>query len=136
MGGLIYLVDTNVWLEGLLQQERVKEVQSFLEQVAASELAITEFSIYSIGIVTIALEKTEIFEKFLSDIVSNPAITKILLDSEDLKKLISVHKKQKLDFDDSYQYLAAEKHNLTIVSFDTHFDRTDLKRKTPAEILK
>ena len=133
---MIYLVDTNVWLEGLLQQERVKEVQSFLEQVDASELAITEFSIYSIGIITIALEKTEIFEKFLSDIVCNPAITKILLDSEDLKKLISVHKKQKLDFDDSYQYLAAEKHNLTIVSFDSDFDRTDLKRKTPSQVLK
>jgi hypothetical protein len=39
-----------------------------------------------------------------------------------------------LDFDDAYQYSAAEKYNLTIVSFDSDFDRTPRGRKTPAEI--
>jgi hypothetical protein len=40
-----------------------------------------------------------------------------------------------LDFDDAYQYVAAEKHDLTLVSFDADFDRTDRGRKTPADIL-
>jgi len=40
------------------------------------------------------------------------------------------------DFDDAYQYSAAEKYNLTIVSFDSDFDRTPRGRKTPAEIRK
>lgn len=39
-----------------------------------------------------------------------------------------------LDFDDAYQYVVAEKFNLTLVSFDTDFDRTDRKRMVPAEI--
>jgi predicted nucleic acid-binding protein len=34
-----------------------------------------------------------------------------------------------LDFDDAYQYVVAEKYNLTIISFDSDFDRTELKRK-------
>ena len=39
------------------------------------------------------------------------------------------------DFDDAYQYVIAEKYNLTIISFDTDFDRTERGRKTPAEII-
>jgi predicted nucleic acid-binding protein len=38
-------------------------------------------------------------------------------------------------FDDAYQYVAAERHDLTLVSFDADFDRTDRGRKTPAGIL-
>ena len=41
-----------------------------------------------------------------------------------------------LDFDDAYQYTAAEKHDLTIVSFDADFDRTKRGRKTPWEVLQ
>ena len=41
-----------------------------------------------------------------------------------------------LDFDDAYQYVAAETHNLTLVSFDADFDRTERGRKTPADVLK
>jgi len=40
----------------------------------------------------------------------------------------------KLDFDDSYQYVAAEQNGLTLVSFDNDFDRTNKGKKTPAEI--
>lgn len=40
-----------------------------------------------------------------------------------------------LDFDDAYQYLVSEKHDLEIISFDSDFDRTPKKRKTPAQVL-
>jgi predicted nucleic acid-binding protein len=35
-----------------------------------------------------------------------------------------------LDFDDAYQYVAAEKHSMALVSFDADFDRTDRGRRT------
>ncbi len=41
-----------------------------------------------------------------------------------------------LDFDDAYQYTIAAKYSLTILSFDSDFDRTDLGRKVPAEIIQ
>jgi predicted nucleic acid-binding protein len=41
-----------------------------------------------------------------------------------------------LDFDDAYQYVAADKHNLVIVSFDGDFDRTERGRKTPQAVLQ
>jgi hypothetical protein len=47
----MYLVDTNVWLESILDQERAEEARSFMRQVEGRLLAITEFSIYSVGVV-------------------------------------------------------------------------------------
>ena len=41
-----------------------------------------------------------------------------------------------LDFDDAYQYVAAEKNDSIIVSLDTDFDRTERGRKTPWEVLQ
>jgi uncharacterized protein len=40
----------------------------------------------------------------------------------------------RLDFDDAYQYVVAEKFDLILVSFDKDFDRTDRKRIIPADI--
>ncbi|MBC7343880.1 MAG: PIN domain-containing protein [Clostridia bacterium] len=41
-----------------------------------------------------------------------------------------------LDFDDAYQYAVAAHYKLTIVSFDSDFDRTERGRKTPRELLE
>ena len=40
-----------------------------------------------------------------------------------------------LDFDDSYQYVAAEKFTLELLSFDRDFDRTPRGRKTLEEVM-
>jgi predicted nucleic acid-binding protein len=39
----MYLVDTNVWLELLLAQEKAIEAQAFFENVETSQLVITRF---------------------------------------------------------------------------------------------
>jgi predicted nucleic acid-binding protein len=46
-----------------------------------------------------------------------------------------VGRKFGLDFDDAYQYLAAVKYDLTLVSFDSDFDRTERGRRTPADVI-
>jgi len=40
-----------------------------------------------------------------------------------------------LDFDDAYQYVAADLTEAVIVSFDGDFDRTERRRQTPGDIL-
>jgi hypothetical protein len=47
----MFLVDTSVWLELLLEQQKADEVRQFLARHEGIELAITEFSLYSIGII-------------------------------------------------------------------------------------
>ena len=59
----------------------------------------------------------------------------VQLGPRDMQPLISLMEQFNLDFDDACQYLAAEKHDLTIVSFDADFDRTQRGKKTPAEIV-
>ena len=63
----MYLVDTNVWLELLLEQNKAQEVRKFFQMTESHLLSITEFSIYSIGIILTRLKKDVIFEDFLSD---------------------------------------------------------------------
>jgi predicted nucleic acid-binding protein len=130
-----YLADTNVWLELLLGRERLDECKAFFQNVETNSIAISEFSLYSIGIILCRLNKEEVFEDFLDDI-ANSFISKIKLEIEDIKYLLQIKRKYNLDFDDAYQYVVAEKYNLTIISFDSDFDRTELKRKTPREVIE
>jgi predicted nucleic acid-binding protein len=60
----------------------------------------------------------------------------VSLSYEDMGNVIEVSTRFNLDFDDAYQYVVAEKYNLTIISFDSDFDRTELKRKTPREVIE
>jgi uncharacterized protein len=53
-----------------------------------------------------------------------------------MTRLTEVMGEFKLDFDDAYQYVAAEKHDLSLVSFDADFDRTSRGKTTPAELLE
>ncbi len=131
----MYLVDSNVWLELLLEQERADDVRRFFQVVEARYLSLTEFSLYSIGIILTRLDKEAIFEEFLSDTVEDSGIGRIQLDTIELKQLLTIRRRFRLDFDDAYQYVAAEKHNLTLVSFDSDFDRTERGRKTPEALL-
>jgi predicted nucleic acid-binding protein len=39
-----------------------------------------------------------------------------------------------LDFDDAYQYVAAERYGLTIISLDADLDRTERGRRTPDQV--
>jgi predicted nucleic acid-binding protein len=130
----MYLVDTNVWLELLLEQEKEAEVRQFFQDVEARLLSITDFSLYSIGIILTKLKKDEYFKDFLSDTIEDSGVIRICLDIVDLKQLITVRQRYQLDFDDSYQYVSAEKYKYSIISFNSDFDRTELGRKTPKEV--
>ena len=129
----MFLVDTNIWLELLLDQENAAEVRRFVDAHETSELAITEFSLYSIGIILTHLKKHEVFTDFLTDTLERSRLRLIRLDLAGLKGIMAVQHRFGLDFDDAYQYVATSQDNLTLVSFDRDFDRTDLRRKTPAE---
>ena len=59
----------------------------------------------------------------------------VSLTAKELDRVIDASTAFNLDFDDAYQYTIAAKYNLTIVSFDADFDRTDRGRKQPAALL-
>jgi len=132
----LYLVDTNVWIERLLEQERSLEVKNFLDNIPSKNLFMTDFAFHSIAIILLKLDKAEELVKFVNDAFIEASVSLVHLEAGDIQDIISVVKKFNLDFDDAYQYVAAEKYNLILVSFDSDFDGTDIGRKTPSEILK
>lgn len=131
----MYLVDTNIWLERLLHQERSDEVGRFLDRIPSERLFITDFSLHSIGVVLHRLRRLDALLCFVQDAFIDGAVVLIHLEPEDMQHLVRVMEELRLDFDDAYQYMAAQKHDLTIVSLDSDFDRTDRGRKTPEGIL-
>lgn len=86
----MFLVDTNVWLELLLSRQHADEVRKFFQTTDASLLAITEFSLYSLGVILTRLKKAEIFEEFLSDVIEDSGVTRIRLTANELKQVLTV----------------------------------------------
>jgi predicted nucleic acid-binding protein len=110
-------------------------VRQFLESVDAGQLSMTELALNSIGLITTRLRKQDVFEVFISDILEDSAVRRICLSAIDLKGVLTFMNKFHLDFDDAYQYVAAKRNGLLLVSFDADFDKTDIKRKVPADLL-
>ena len=129
-----FLIDTNIFLEIILNQERAEEAKKLLNGVFQEDLSLSDYSLHSIGTILVARNRHVLFQQFIEDVIINARIKIISLLEEDLIQLVKAAKKFRLDFDDAYQYLSAKKYRLTLISFDKDFDRTDLKRKTPAEL--
>lgn len=130
----MYLLDTNIWLEVLLDQEKSGEVQSFFARINDT-FYISDFSLFSIGIILFRLKKVTIFSDFIRDVFINGGVRIIHLEINDLSRLFEIQNQYNLDFDDSYQYTIAEKYRFTLLSYDHDFDKTERGRRTPGDIL-
>lgn len=130
----MYLVDTNVWLERILDQAKSKEVGQFLNRTPTERLFITDFAFHSIGIILTKLNHGDAFLVFVNDVLLDGNVTLARLDPDEMPDVVRVMSNFSLDFDDAYHYAVAEKYELAIVSFDRDFDRTRIGRKVPADI--
>jgi predicted nucleic acid-binding protein len=128
MERLMYLIDTNIFLEGLLEQEKAESVRYFFQAVDIEKTFMTDLALHSIGIILFRLEKYELFTSFVEDMIIN-GMEILSSPPEDLMKLDSTAQQYNLDFDDAYQYMLAEKHQLQLISFDKDFDSTKIGRK-------
>lgn len=111
---------------------RGDESKILLKNAHHHELYVTDYSIHSIGLLLFRKKQYQTFDRFLHDLAG---ISRLSLSVDDMAKMAAAATQFHLDFDDAYQYVAAQKHHLTIVSFDHDFDRTDQERKTPGDIV-
>lgn len=130
-----YLVDTNVWLECLLNQEKSAIAARFFDQIPTDKLLVSDFSVHSIGVILSRLKKFDIFDKFIEDLFVNGQLEQLHLEAIDLLDVITNIQKYKLDFDDSYQFSIAQKYDLTIITFNKDFNVKGIKKNTPDEIV-
>ncbi|MFB3764234.1 MAG: PIN domain-containing protein [Methanotrichaceae archaeon] len=132
----MYLLDTNILLELLLNREKADDVERLLLEIPPELLNLSEFSLDSIGVVLIRRGMHAVFLKAVDDLLLTGGVHLIQLNPEDMPGLVKACRRFELDYDDAYQYALAEKYNLIMVSLDSDFDRTERGRVTPAKILR
>ena len=128
-----YLVDTKVFLEASLRRQHWQTAAEFLQRTPASELAVTDFTLHSLGFY-LSRKTPHVFDAIVQDVVSR-GISVLRLDAQELHRVTETGQRERLDFDDAFLYTVAESHDLVIVSLDADFDRTPRGRKTPADLL-
>lgn len=64
-----YLLDTNIWLELMLDQERAADIADLLTRVPSDQLCLTDFSLHSIGVILTRLKQSHIFIRFVQDVL-------------------------------------------------------------------
>ncbi len=133
---MTYLLDTNIWLERMLEQERAADVAELLARVSPGQLCMTDFTLHSIGVILHRLKQPQTFVQFVQDVLLEGALSLLSVPPDGMAQLVNAATEYRLDFDDAYQYAVAMRHNLTIVSLDTDFDRTERGRRTPRQILR
>lgn len=116
----MFLVDTNIFLEILLNQAKKDNCKNFLDS-NKSNIKITDFSLHSIGVILFKYSKGSIFQKFVEDIIPQTQI--LSLPIELYKELANVIKNMNLDFDDAYQYKVAKYYGVKVVTMDSDFRR-------------
>lgn len=128
------LFDTNVFLEVVFNQPNVAEPQRALA-ATGHERFITVFSLHSIGLLMLRHRLGARWPLFLNDMIRSGLVKVLTLTDDELATVADIAQQFSLDFDDAYQYVAAETYNLTLVSFDKDFDRTPRGRQKPKAIV-
>jgi len=134
----MFLIDANIFLEVLLEQKRYRECEEFLEKVRKGEIeaSISRFSLYSIELIMIRYGKIEELKLFLTLLSTFRGLTVITTSPIDDIHVLEAMKNFNLDFDDALNYYIVKKYGMKgIVSFDKHFDKTDISRVEPIDVL-
>lgn len=127
------LLDSNVILEIIPSRAGAGEAAQVLRSEHFS-LSVSEFSLGTVCYFVGKQRDTRHFDALRVLVMGRVTVRQLSI-AENLVDVPAAMQQYRLDFDDAYQYTVAEKHDLTIVSFDHDFDRTPRGRRTPADIL-
>jgi predicted nucleic acid-binding protein len=126
-----YLIDTNIFLEILLEQEKKEKCKSFLVE-NYGKIVLSDFSLHSKGVILFRNQKYSLYSSFINDV-----IPKVKIASIEKGKYFRIEEfavQFNLDFDDSYQAVISEDLNLTIVTMDKDFEQ--IKKHIKIKFLK
>jgi len=116
-----YLVDTNIFLEILLNQAGRKKCEAFLQGEKGAAW-ISDFTLHSIGVLLFRQKRPELFEQFTADTL--PQLNILSLSEAGYSRIVEANTRYSLDFDDAYQFCVAQENHLAIATQDKDFQRT------------
>ena len=121
----------------LLKQQRAEECRFFFRLLTqrGHRIALTAFALYSIELHLMSHEKSALVKPFLADCERGDFFL-TGTGFADEGEILDIANIQQLDIDDAHQYWAAKKLGAILVSFERDFDRTDITRLEPSEVLQ
>lgn len=132
-----YLVDTNIFVEFLLDQARAEESLRVMELIERGELEayVTSFALHSIAVILDRRKETDLLEKFFDRVIQAKGLRVYQTEPIEEKNITALTRTVQLDFDDTLHYYVAGTLRATLMSFDQGFDKTDLQRIEPRTFL-
>ncbi|VVB94131.1 PIN domain protein [uncultured archaeon] len=133
-----YLIDTNIFLELLLNRAFKNDCARLLKEVEIGnlEVYVSSFSIHSIEVILSNFNKEKELKIFLGSIIDFEGLFVYTTNLEEELEAIE-ETENGLDFDDALQSFVTKRLKASIISYDKHFDKIKgLKRLTPSDILK
>ena len=119
---IVFLVDTNVFLEILLGQSKRKECKDFLNN-NIGDVGMTDFSLHSIGVILFRYGREDVFGRFVEDVT--PDVRILSLPAWRYGDVIKAGKSMDMDFDDAYQCSVAGYYGLRVVTMDRDFEKAE-----------
>ena len=130
------LLDTNIFLELLLDQKRATECEELLQLISKekTEAAVTHFAVHAVEAV---IDDPKSLATFLGNLEHSAGLSIYDTNLSDEMAAALITQKIDLDFDDRLQYYVAKKLGVdALVSFDKHFDKVDIRRIEPRDLLR
>ena len=130
------LIDTNIFLEVFLNQDRADHCSNFLEKVDRGELSgfVTDFTIHGLAVVLERAGKGDSLAQVFTSLSAFQGSTVLHASLMEHAEIALFARQAGLDFDDSYQAYFAQRMNMPVISYDRHFDRVG-ERHEPADYL-
>ncbi len=121
----MYLVDTNIFLELFLDQEKKDKAGEIFKKIENKEIkaVLSGFALHTIEYVLSLKNRTDILRDFLFSISSFENLSVYFTSVEEDLEIINISEKLKLDFDDANQYFVAKKFGAGIITFDKDFKK-------------
>ena len=132
-----YLIDTNIFLEVLLEQDNKDSCLELLRRIEEGEVQVivTSFALHSIAVILEKLKDIESYKGFLEVIIDSKGLMTYSTTPYDEIEVCTISKKFNLTFDDSLHYFVAKTFGLNIISLDSDFDKTDIVRMHPKDVV-
>ncbi len=135
----MYLIDTNIFLEVMLSQEREEECKILLQMLRKGKVkgVVTDFTIHSIIVLLSRFKKLKELRNFLQSLTAYKGLYIYTTSIAEEIKATKIAEEKGLDMDDAIQYAVALSINAkAIISFDKDFDNLEIPRKEPKEVIK
>lgn len=131
----MYLLDTNIFLEILLDQDHAQACQKLIASLNLEEPAwVTSFSLHAIEAILSQKKRYKALQSFLSFLSDHPFLETYSTTLIEEKKICLLAPKVNLDFDDTLQYFVAKKRGLILVTLDKDFRKvSDVVVRSPEE---